>query len=180
MGAGGERRRQPLPLPRRAGERAGERGRGRLLVGLLLAASACGYGFAAGGRLTGGIDRASVRPFENLSTQPELGAVFAAALREELAARGTLATAEGGAVLSGAVSATPASPGAAGGVSWHFTVEVKARLLRGDRVVAERTLRREANYPAGLDALETEGRRAQASRRLAADLARELVSSLLE
>jgi len=65
-------------------------------------------------------------------------------------------------------------------VSWHFTVEVKARLLRGDRVVAERTLRREANYPAGLDALETEGRRAQASRRLAADLARELVSSLLE
>jgi hypothetical protein len=151
-----------------------------LLLALALAPSACGYGFAAAGRLTGGIERASVRPFENLSTQPELGAVFAASVREELAARGALATAEGGAVLSGEVSATPSSPGAPGGGSWRFTVEVKARLRKGDRVVAERTLRREADYSAGLDALETEGRRAQASRRLAADLARELVSSLLE
>jgi hypothetical protein len=131
-----------------------------LLIALFISAG-CGYGFAAGGRLTGGIERAFVLPFENRSTQPELGAAVAAALREE-------------------VTASAPSPAAPGGVSWRFAVEVKAHLRQGDRVVAERKLRREADYPAGLDALETEGRRAQATRRLAAELARELVSTLLE
>lgn len=154
--------------------------RGMAPVIALALCAACGYGFAAGGKLTGGIERASVRPFENRSTQPELGAAVAAALREELAARGAFARSEGGAVISGEVSATMPSPAAPGGVSWRFTVEVKARLQQGDRVVAERTLRREADYPAGIDALETEGRRAQASSRLAAELARQLVSSLME
>jgi hypothetical protein len=170
-----------LPRPRVAGERVGERGRalGVILVALSLFGG-CGYHFAAGGRLTGGIESASVLPFENLSTQPELGAVLAAALREELAARGALARTEGGAVVAGEVSATVPSPSASGGVSWRFALEVRARLLQGDRVVAERKLRREVDYPAGLDALETEGRRAQASRRLAADMARELVATLME
>jgi hypothetical protein len=150
-----------------------------LLIALFISAG-CGYGFAAGGRLTGGIERAFVLPFENRSTQPELGAAVAAALREELTARGALAKSQDGAVISGEVTASAPSPAAPGGVSWRFAVEVKAHLRQGDRVVAERKLRREADYPAGLDALETEGRRAQATRRLAAELARELVSTLLE
>jgi hypothetical protein len=146
----------------------------------LLALSACGYSFTASGRLAGGLPSAAVRPFANRSAEPELGAELAAALREELAARGALAGGTTGTIVEGEVSAGPAAPAAADGVSWRVAVDVRARLLDGGRVVAERALRREADYPAGLDALETEGRRAQALRRLAADCARELAASLME
>lgn len=147
---------------------------------LLAVTAACGYGFTASGRLVGGIERAAVAPFVNRSTEPELGATLSAALREQLAERGALARQGGRAVIAGEVSVGAPSPAAPGGVSWRVTVDVKARLLDGDRVVAERTLRREADYPAGLDALETEGRRAQALRRLTEDCARELADSLRE
>jgi hypothetical protein len=181
MRAAEERRFRKLPRPRGAGGKVGERGRalGVLLVALSLLGG-CGYGFAAGGKLTGGIERAFVLPFENRSTQPELGAAIAAALREELAARDALAPSQDGAVISGEVTASAPSPATLGGVSWRFALAVKAQLRQGGRLVAERTLRREADYPAGIDALETEGRRAQASRRLTAEVARELVSTLLE
>ncbi|MGB8931108.1 MAG: hypothetical protein WCC48_07660, partial [Anaeromyxobacteraceae bacterium] len=72
------------------------------------------------------------------------------------------------------------SPAAPGGVTWRVTLDVRARLLDGDRTVAERSLTRETDYPGGLDAIETEGRRAQALRKLAAECAREIVSSLME
>lgn len=147
---------------------------------LLLSLAACGYSLSAAGRLTGGLERAAVVPFENESTEPELGAALGAALREELARRGALATGASRAVVVGEVSASTPSPAAPGGVSWRIRVEVKARLMDGERLVVARTLAREADYPAGLDALETEGRRAQALRRLAADCARELADSLME
>jgi hypothetical protein len=149
-------------------------------MALLAALSACGYSFTAAGRLTGGIPSATVLPFENRSTEPELGAVLAGALREELAARGALARAESRARIAGEVGVGVPSPAAPGGVSWRVTLDVRARLLDGDRVVAERTLKREADYPAGLDALETEGRRALALRKLAGACAREIASSLME
>ncbi|HSN16071.1 MAG TPA: LPS assembly lipoprotein LptE [Anaeromyxobacteraceae bacterium] len=149
-------------------------------MALLAALSACGYSFTAAGRLTGGIASATVLPFENRSTEPELGAVLAGALREELAARGRLARGESQARIVGEVGVGVPSPAAPGGVSWRVTLDVRARLLDGDRVVAERTLKREADYPAGLDALETEGRRALALRKLAAACAREISSSLME
>lgn len=145
----------------------------------LLATAACGYSFTAAGRLTGGVERASVRPFESGSADPGLGSAIAGALREELAARGAL-DAGAAAVVDGVVSAGAPTPAAPGGVSWRIAVDVKARLRVGERVVAERTLRREVDYPAGVDALETEGRRAQALHRLVADCARELAASLME
>ena len=141
---------------------------------------ACGYSFTAAGRLAGGIPAASVLPFENRSTEPELGAVLAGALREELAARGALALDGSAASVTGEVSVGAPSTAAPGGVSWRVALEVRARLLDGQRVVVERSLRREAVYPAGLDPLETEGRRALALRTLAADCARELAGSLME
>jgi hypothetical protein len=141
---------------------------------------ACGYSFTAAGRLVGDLPSAAVRPFANRSAEPELGAELASALREELAARGALARGTTGAIVDGEVSAGPPAPSAPDGVSWRIGVDVRARLLDGDRVVAERTLRREVDYPAGLDALETEGRKAQALRRLAADCARELAASLMQ
>jgi hypothetical protein len=151
-----------------------------LLVLSLALCAACGYSFTAAGRLAGGIPAATVLPFENRSTEPELGAVLAGALREELAVRGALARAGSTVSITGEVSVGAPSPAAPGGVSWRVTLDVRARLLNGQRVVAERSLRREADYPAGLDPLETEGRRALALRKLAADCARELAISLME
>ena len=146
----------------------------------LVLAGGCGYSFTAAGRLQGGVERAAVAPFENRSTEPELGAALTGALREELARRGTLARGPSSAVISGAVSASPPSPAAPGGVSWRIAVVVEARMLDGERRVVERTVRREADYAARIDALETEGRRAQTLRRLAADCGRELAEALME
>jgi len=156
--------------------RVGERG---LLIALL-ALAACGYGFSAAGRLAGGIERASVGPLENRSTQPDLGAVLTAALREELAMRGALASSGSAATIAGEVTASIPAPAAPAGAIWRFSVEVRLRLVRGDQRVAERVVRREVDYSAGADALETEGRRAQAARRLSVELARELVASLAD
>jgi hypothetical protein len=155
--------------------RAGERG----LLLALLSVAACGYGFSAAGRLTGGIERASVAPFENRSTQPDLGAALSAALREELAMRGALASSGSAATIAGEVTASVPVPAAPAGAIWRFSVEVRLRLVRGDQL-AERAVRREVDYSAGADALETEGRRAQAARRLSVELARELVASLAD
>jgi hypothetical protein len=153
----------------------------RRMAPLVLAAlTACGYGFAARGRLGGGIEAVAVAPFENRSTEPELGAAFAGALREELAARGILARGSAKASLVGDLTVGVPAPSAPGGVTWRIPLTVEARLVEGERIVAKRTLRRDADYAAGIDALETEGRRAQALRKLAVDCARELVSSLVE
>jgi hypothetical protein len=48
----------------------------------------------------------------------------------------------------------------------------------GGETRAERTVRREADHLGGADALETEGRRAVALRRLASDAARDLLRAL--
>ena len=56
--------------------------------------AACGYGFSTRYEAQGGARRIHVRPFENRSTEPALGAFVTAALRDELARRG--ADARGG------------------------------------------------------------------------------------
>jgi hypothetical protein len=147
-----------------------------LVAAVGLGAAACGYRFTARADLPAGVDRVSVRPFENLSAEPELGATVAAALRRELARRG--AEGEGGAVLTGEVRATEPAPSTPGAVTWRIGIEVRARLAVAGTPAAERTLRRETDFLAGVDALETEGRRALALRRLADEVARELVADL--
>jgi hypothetical protein len=59
-------------------------------------------------------------------------------------------------------------------------LEVRARLSRGDQMVVERTVRREADHLAGADALEGEARRAQALHRLAGEVARALLDGFAE
>jgi hypothetical protein len=124
-----------------------------------------------------------VRAFENLSTEPSLGAEVTAALRDELARRGAAGDAAAPAVIEGRVRAFPPTPSTAAGASypatWRIAVEVSARLVVDDKAVAERTVRRETDYLAGVagDALETEGRRALALRRVAADAARDILQS---
>ena len=156
-----------------------------------VALGGCGYGFSQRFVARGGAERVHVSAFENLSTEPELGAALTAALREELARRG----ADGGegapAVIVGDVRATEPVPTAAAtqapkpaagaaqaqavGGTWHVALDVRARLVSDGAVVAEHAARVEGDYVGGADPLETEGRRAIALRRLAADAARRIL-----
>lgn len=146
-------------------------------LGVALWLSGCGYAVSAGLRLQGGASRATVRPFENRSSDPSAGAEVAAALRAELARRG----AEGeGAVIDGEARTQGAAATLPGGATARVVLEVRARLSRDGRLVAERTVRREADHLTGADALEGEARRTQALHRLAGEVARALVDAFVE
>ncbi len=143
-----------------------------------LALAGCGYGFSQRYVAVGGVGRIHVRAFENRSTEPELGAVVAAALREELARRGAASEAGAAALLDGEVRATDPVLTSSAGATWRIGIELRARLSAGQGPPVERTVRREADFLAGADPLETEGRRALALRRVAGDAARELLRAL--
>jgi hypothetical protein len=158
-----------------------------LALSAALALGACGYGFSQRFVARGGVERVHVRAFENLSTEPELGAALTAALRSELARRGADAGEGAPAAIEGDVRATepvptsaatsrgiapPTGAAQAGGGTWRIGLEVRARLVAEGAVVAEHSARVEDDYVGGADPLETEARRAIALRRLAADAAR--------
>lgn len=151
-------------------------------IGAVLALGSCGYAFTER-YVAGGAERIHAAAFENLSTEPGLGAALTAALRDELARRGSDAGAQASARIEGDVRAGDPEPttrrsGAGAGVeTWRIAVIVRARLVRDGEVIARRELRREADYLGGGDPLETEGRRALALRRLAAEAAREILRS---
>jgi hypothetical protein len=149
----------------------------RALLYAALALAGCGYGFSQRSVAVGCVERIHVRAFENRSTEPELGAVVAAALREELARRGAASEA-GAALLDGEVRATDPVLTSSAGATWRLGIELRARLSAGQGPPVERTVRREADFLAGADPLETEGRRALALRRVAGDAARELLRAL--
>lgn len=144
-------------------------------AGLAVALCACGYGFSQRYVAEGGADRIHVRAFRNLSTEPELGATVTAALRSELARRGSDAP-EGGAaaVLEGTADASEPALTTGNATAWRIAIEIRAR-LSGVGPAQERSVRREVDYIAGGDPLETEGRRALALRRAADEAARELL-----
>ena len=146
---------------------------------LALAAGGCGYAFTSGAsRLPAGAERVHVRPLENRSADAEAGALVASALRRELSRRGADAGPEAPAALEGEVEEIAAAPATAGAGVWRLTLSVKVRLLAGGRTVAERRARRSEDYLAGVDPLESEGRRRIALRRAADGAARELVEAL--
>ncbi len=154
-------------------------GRGAPLLALAaLGLGACGYGFSQRWVARGGAERVHVRDFENRSTEPELGAALTEALRGELARRGADAPEGARAVIEGEVRATepvPTATRAAQVAAWRIGIEVRARLVDGGATVAEKVLRRDADFLGGADPRESEGRRALALRRLAAGAARELL-----
>jgi hypothetical protein len=147
----------------------------RIALVLALTVAGCGYHLASGYHARDGSEHVHVAAFENRSAEPELGAVVTAALRGELSRRGASGGEGAPAVIEGEVRALPGVPSSTGGATWRAGLEVHARLVVEGRAVTERTIRREANHLGGADALETEGRRAIALRRLADDVARELV-----
>jgi hypothetical protein len=147
-----------------------------LLLAPLLAAPAagCGYAFTTRYVARGGAERIRVAPFENRSTEPELGAAVTAALRGALARRGAAGGADAAAVIEGEVAAADPVPSSPGGATFRVALEVRARLVAG-ATREERTVRREVDYLAGEDPLESEGRRAVALRRAADEVAADVL-----
>ena len=146
-----------------------------LVLSASLALAACGYGFSQRYVARGGASSIRVRPFENRSTDPELGAEVAAAMRTELARRGADAGEGASAHIDGEVRAGEPVITSRAGASWRIGVTVRARLVAQGVTVAEHVARREADYVGGADPLETEARRALALRRAAGDAAREVL-----
>jgi hypothetical protein len=153
--------------------------RGAMLATGLAALISCGYGVSAGLKLRGGVDRAEVLPFENLSTDPSVGVEVTTALREALARRGAGGD-SGPGRIDGQVRTDTVAPSFGTGATQRVAVLVTARLSVGGVLVLERQVRREADYLTGADALEGEARRAQALRRLADQAARDVLSSFEE
>jgi Lipopolysaccharide-assembly len=152
----------------------GTDGRAAMLAAGLVALAGCGYAVSAGLKLRGGAERAEVRPFENLSTDPSVGVEVTSALREALARRGASGD---GALIDGQVTTDTVAASFAGGATQRVGLVVRARLLVDGTLVVERHVRREADYLTGADALEGEARRAQALRRLAGEAARDVLSA---
>jgi hypothetical protein len=146
----------------------------RVAAALAVAAAGCGYGFSGAYRLAGGAEHVTVRTFQNRSAEPELGATVAAALRRELARQGVEGRG-GDAVIDGEVSATEPVPSTPSAFTLRVILDVRARLLVGGQGRGERSIRREVDYLAGVDALETEARRALALRRAADEVAVEVL-----
>lgn len=140
-----------------------------------LAVAGCGYGFSTRWAGKGGADRVDVRPIENLSAEPGLGPTMTDSLRTAIARRG--ASGDGGARLEGEVRARAPAPSSPGGATWSIGVQLKARLVVDGRVTAEGTFARDGEYLSGADPVETEGRRALALRRLADEVAVEVLAA---
>jgi Lipopolysaccharide-assembly len=156
------------------------RRRARAALAAALALASCGYRVATRYEAKGGADRIHVKAFENLSTEPSLGAEVASELRRELDRRGAAAGPGARAFIDGDVRSTAPGPSDPRAATWHIGLDVRARLVVDGATVTERTVHRDAVYLAGVggDALETEGRRTLALRRAAADAARQIVAEL--
>ena len=145
----------------------------------LLALAGCGYGFTAGaGRMPPGAESVQVRPLANRTADAGAGALVAAALRDELARRGAAGGDGAAARLEGTVLESAASLTTPDGSTWRLGLAVEARLVSGERVLAEVRVRCHEDYLGEVDALATEGRRRQALRRAAEAAAREIVERL--
>jgi hypothetical protein len=146
----------------------------------VLALAGCGYAFSQRYVARGGGTAVHAGTFENLSPEPELGAAVTEALRTELARRGADAGPGAAVAIEGDVRAEPSAPTSPEGGTWRIAVVVRARLVASGAPLAEHAARREADYVGGGDPLETEGRRALALRRLAAEAAREILLAFEE
>src|SRR5512146_1010065 len=147
---------------------------GGIATAALVAASGCGYRLAAGAaRMPQGAEHIFVPPLENRTTDADAGAVIASSLRQELARR----HADGGtgsrARIEGQVEDTSFYASSPHGATYRPALAVAVRLVVDGKVVAEHRARRDEDWLAGLDPLESEGRRRLAMRRAADVLARE-------
>jgi hypothetical protein len=150
-------------------------------IALLLAVSGCGYSLAAGAaRMPPGAQRLFVRPFENRTTDAEAGALVAAALRQELARRGADGGTEASARIEGTVEDASYALVVPNPPTYGLSLTVTARLLVGDKLLAEQRAARSEQWLSGFDPLENEGWRRVALRRAAEAVAKDIVESFQE
>jgi hypothetical protein len=144
------------------------------------ALAGCGYHAAVrGAPLAGGAQRVSVPPFDARTADAEVGAFVTEAVREDLARRGVAAAGDGApSQIDGVVEETVYFPSSPNGATWRLALVVSAKLVTEGKPAAEARVRREVEYLAGQDPLETEGRRRIALRRASEAAARELLEKL--
>lgn len=151
-------------------------------AGLVL--PSCGYQLARGGALPSGARQVRVAAVDNRTALAEAGGVFAAALRDELSARGRLADddADHAARLEAAllgVRSAPSAFGAASAAAYRIDAELRVRLTDATgATVYEDGQGGSEDYLAGVDVLGTEANRRAALRRLSAAMARDAVDKM--
>lgn len=149
----------------------------------LLVLAGCGYQLAQGGRLPQGASALRVGAIGNHATaQAELGGLFAAALADELVARGQLTRADDAPSLEGelvSLRAAPAGLGAQGASAFRLSATLAVRLVgAGGAVLSQDTLSDGEDYLAGVDVLGTETNRRMAIRRVARRMAHDALEKL--
>jgi outer membrane lipopolysaccharide assembly protein LptE/RlpB len=144
--------------------------------------AACGYSFSHGGKLPAGAAALRVSPVDNRTALAEAGSLFEGALRDELIARGQLT--EQGALPAaeltiGTVKSAPSALNVGGAFAFTLLAEVRLRVrdAGGAELYADQLSLGE-DYVAGVDVLGTEANRRTALRRLARNVARELLERL--
>jgi Lipopolysaccharide-assembly len=153
----------------------------RSFAAAALIACACGYSLGAGSRrLPPTAQRVFVRPLENRTTDAEVGALVAAALRDELARRSADGGADAAARIEGTVEDASFAAVGLNPPNYHLTLTVSARLVVKGNVLAEQRFSRGEDYLSGLDPLESEGRRRLALRRAAEAVAQQIVETFEE
>ena len=157
--------------------------RARAALAVLVAAlgAGCGYTVASGAgaaRLPAGAEKVYVPVLDNRTGEAEAGALVSAALREELARRGSSGGEGAPARIEGAVVRCTASPVTVQSGTWRLVLDVEAHLVLGGKPGPEIKVHREVDFLGEVDALATEGRRRIAVRRAAADAARDIVERL--
>jgi len=151
------------------------------LLTVALAAAACGYHVAKPGDVPTG-QAIRVKSFENYTAQVEAGGIFAAALREELSARGRLAPeSSAGPELTAellSLASVPSALGAQGASAYSLSAAVRVRLRDASGIVYEDQVGLGEDYLAGIDVLGTEANRRAALRRLSLHISRELLDRM--
>ena len=139
-------------------------------------ALACGYSFSHGGRLPAGAAALGVAAPLNRTAQAEAGGLFAAALREELSARGQLGDGPSAELEIVALRSSPSALAGAGAFAFRLDAEVRLRIrdAAGGALYEDGAVLGD-DYLAGVDVLGTEANRRAALRRLCTAIARELV-----
>ena len=153
----------------------------QIFAAVALAVAACGYHVTKPGDVPAG-QALRVNSFENYTAQVEAGGLFAAALREELAARGRLAPeSSSGPELTAellSLASTPSALGAQGASAYSLSAAVRIRLRDASGMVYEDQVGLGEDYLAGIDVLGTEANRRAAMRRLARNISRELLERM--
>ena len=139
----------------------------------------CGYQLAAGvGRFPAGVERVYVRPLENMTADADVGALVAIALRQELARRGMVGGEQASARIEGEVLSSSFSPSSGGAATYTQRIGIRIRLMVGEKQISEKVVGAELDYLAGVDPLESEGRRRVAIRALSESIARDAIEQL--